>query len=203
MNFVDYQKLAMRTAKAMETVKLDLLHGGLGMQSEAGELVTMTKAHVFYGKPFDRANAIEEMGDIMWFAALTAASLGDDLGNIMATDSVSMQSFQTHPAHGVTSPSLGSMANNFLFLTCEMARHTGEALTAIYPSVFGNLELKKNNVRHSIHNTIRAVARGALVLTIDLDAIAIYNINKLSKRYPEKYSDVAALARADKQGEQA
>jgi len=41
------------------------------------------------------------------------------------------------------------------------------------------------------------------VLTIDLEAVAIFNINKLSKRYPDKYSDFAALARADKQGEQA
>lgn len=200
MNFSQYQLLAMRTAKAMETKKMDLMHAGLGMISETGELATMTKAHIFYGKPFDRTNAMEEMGDTMWFSALAAKSLDDDLGNIVAQ--AEMQSYQHHPAFGVCKPNAGTMAMDFLFCVSEMAHAAGRAHAAIYPSVFGNLELKKNNVKDDIKRTILAVARGALVLSIDLEAIAIFNITKLSKRYPDKYSDQAAIARADK-GEQA
>lgn len=106
----DYQEQAMRTNKWLPT-KEALVHGALGMASEAGELATAIKAHVVYGKELDRNNVVEELGDLLWFLQLTAITLG-----------------------------------------------------------------------------------------VSLEQVAQANITKLRARYPNKYSDEAAIARADKAG---
>lgn len=47
--------------------KADLLHMAVGVSGEAGELLDCIKKHVIYNKPLDRANAIEELGDIEFY----------------------------------------------------------------------------------------------------------------------------------------
>ena len=47
--------------------KADLLHMAVGISGEAGELLDCIKKHVIYNKPLDRENAIEELGDIMFY----------------------------------------------------------------------------------------------------------------------------------------
>lgn len=68
----DYITLAMRTCSPdfrPDLVPVNLLHGAIGMSTEAGELLDATKKALFYGKPLDRTNIIEECGDILWYMA--------------------------------------------------------------------------------------------------------------------------------------
>ncbi len=44
-----------------------VLHAALGVCSEAGELGDAIKKHAIYGKPLDRANLVEELGDLRFF----------------------------------------------------------------------------------------------------------------------------------------
>lgn len=60
-----------------------LFHGMVGVCTEAGELQDMVKKHVIYGKPFDRLNIKEELGDILWYVALAADAYGFTLDEIM------------------------------------------------------------------------------------------------------------------------
>ena len=46
------------------------LHAVAGIVTEAGELQDALKKHLFYGRPLDRTNLIEELGDLMWYVAL-------------------------------------------------------------------------------------------------------------------------------------
>lgn len=108
MDFQIYQAQAARTAKVGDD-QFNAVHAALGLASETGEFVDTVKKHVIYGKPLDAANLHEELGDLLWYMALAANSLGMSLADI-----------------------------------------------------------------------------------------AQANINKLRKRYPEKYTDMDALARADK-----
>jgi len=43
------------------------LHAALGVCGEAGELADGIKKHVIYGKPLDRENVIEELGDLRFY----------------------------------------------------------------------------------------------------------------------------------------
>ena len=49
---------------------MDLLHSAMGVCTESGELLDAVKKHVFYGKPLDTVNLVEEVGDILWYLSL-------------------------------------------------------------------------------------------------------------------------------------
>lgn len=78
LTWQDYVPLAGRTAKPMETAD-QVNHAILGMITEVGELADHYKRVWVYGKSFDRANFMEEIGDVCWYVALMAATLKYDL----------------------------------------------------------------------------------------------------------------------------
>lgn len=76
MNNISNQHAEMVTAlaKSGETIReevtgneMHLIHMMMGVTGEAGELLDAIKKHVIYRKPLDRANAIEELGDIEFY----------------------------------------------------------------------------------------------------------------------------------------
>lgn len=44
-----------------------LLHVAMGLSTEAGEFIDALKKHIFYNKPLDPINLIEELGDTSWY----------------------------------------------------------------------------------------------------------------------------------------
>jgi NTP pyrophosphatase (non-canonical NTP hydrolase) len=67
-------------------VPTDLLHCGLGLATEAGEFLDAVKKTIFYCKDFDRINAKEELGDVLWYVALGASALGLTLDDLMESN---------------------------------------------------------------------------------------------------------------------
>jgi len=74
VNFNDYQQQALFTAVDMPRND-DLIHAAFGLISEAGEIADAIKAEMVYGKPVDQVNQREEVGDGLWFVALTCRLL--------------------------------------------------------------------------------------------------------------------------------
>jgi NTP pyrophosphatase (non-canonical NTP hydrolase) len=60
-----------------------LLHAGMGMTTESGEFVDALKKHIYYGKPIDRTNLIEELGDQLWYVAVAIDALGTSFEDVM------------------------------------------------------------------------------------------------------------------------
>jgi NTP pyrophosphatase (non-canonical NTP hydrolase) len=60
-----------------------LTHYLLGVGTEAGELQDALKKHLIYGKELDRANLIEEIGDLSWYVARTLELLGSSFEEAM------------------------------------------------------------------------------------------------------------------------
>ena len=81
MSLNNYQKQAIRTAK-IEGFKFNITHAAMGLAGEAGEFTDCIKKYVIYGQSLDRINAVEELGDILWFVALACESLGVDMQTI-------------------------------------------------------------------------------------------------------------------------
>ncbi len=50
-----------------DATKMSILHMGVGIVGEAGELIDALKKHLFYNQPLDRANVIEELGDLEFY----------------------------------------------------------------------------------------------------------------------------------------
>lgn len=60
-----------------------LLHYALGLCTEVGELQDAIKKFVAYGKPIDRTNIKEELGDILWYHARMCALFGFSYEEVM------------------------------------------------------------------------------------------------------------------------
>jgi NTP pyrophosphatase (non-canonical NTP hydrolase) len=75
MSFSEFEHQAMRTAK-QGGFEFDLTHAALGLSGEVGEFVDCVKKHTIYGQDLNRENAVEELGDILWFVALGCQTLG-------------------------------------------------------------------------------------------------------------------------------
>lgn len=70
-------------ARLQDPQTVRLLHAAMGLTTEAAELVDMLKKHIFYGKPLDRVNAVEEVGDSMWYAGLAVDVLKTTMDEIL------------------------------------------------------------------------------------------------------------------------
>lgn len=81
--FQTYQALAMRTAKPMD-LQDDLLHAALGLTGEAGEFADCIKKHWAYAQPLDSQNAIEELGDLLWYVALACNAMNVGMDEVAA-----------------------------------------------------------------------------------------------------------------------
>ena len=55
-----------------------VLHAALGLSTESGEILDAVKKHCYYGKPLDKVNLFEEVGDLFWYLAILADEVGFD-----------------------------------------------------------------------------------------------------------------------------
>jgi len=60
-------KPAIEVYNQLTLTKIDCLHSAFGISGEAGELLDATKKYVFYNKPIDRENVVEELGDLEFY----------------------------------------------------------------------------------------------------------------------------------------
>lgn len=60
-----------------------ILHMCLGLSGEVGELIDAFKKHIIYGKPFDRENAEEEIGDALFYLQGICNAIGYSFGEAM------------------------------------------------------------------------------------------------------------------------
>lgn len=74
--YVAYKQFVIDLAKPMGSLKLNLLHGAVGVSGEAGELLDAIKKHWVYNKPLDVNNVLEELGDILFYMEVIKVELG-------------------------------------------------------------------------------------------------------------------------------
>jgi len=75
-------------ADSISPAKADLLHMGIGLSGEVGELLDSIKRHCIYSQPLDLVNLIEELGDIEFYLEGLRQNLGisreETIGNNIA-----------------------------------------------------------------------------------------------------------------------
>ena len=79
----DYQRAALRTAQ-MDNFSNEevLLNGVMGLNGEAGEVIDLVKKARFQGHELDTEKLMKELGDIAWYLAITAISIGYSLSDV-------------------------------------------------------------------------------------------------------------------------
>jgi len=76
----DFEKIYERV-ESVNTLRL--LHAGIGIATESGEFLDMLKKHIFYGKPIDVINLVEEMGDITFYLGIACDALQVSFEDVM------------------------------------------------------------------------------------------------------------------------
>lgn len=81
MTLDEYQSHVLRTSNDLPP-KLSLLNWALGLTGESGEFADLVKKHVFHEHDLDDDKAVKELGDILWYVARAAKTLGFSLSDV-------------------------------------------------------------------------------------------------------------------------
>ena len=190
MNLNEYQPLAMRTAKVFVTVPENLIHAALGIASEAGELA-LTIACAWMKLPFDIQNIPEEMGDACWYSAYLCDTMGWKFEDLILEPGTASE----------MAPELASavIGRNPVALALLAAHYGGEVTSVVKAHAIYGKELDDVMMKRHLALYVTTLSLLSDLHGFSFEEVTLaQNIAKLQKRYPDKYSDVDAIARADK-----
>ena len=69
----------------------DLLHAAIGLVTESAEFIDAIKKAIYYGRPLDKTNLKEELGDVLWYLALGCHALNTNIGEVMNRNIAKLQ----------------------------------------------------------------------------------------------------------------
>lgn len=78
----EYQIAASRTVGTDDREEM-LINGALGLCGESGEVADIVKKYKFQGHKLSREKIAEEIGDCLWYIAVTARAVGYTMNEIM------------------------------------------------------------------------------------------------------------------------
>lgn len=82
MTGTEYQQKAMRTASEKSKMAL-LIDGVMGLCGEAGECIDVVKKYLYQGHKLDKLKLKDELGDVLWYAAIICEALSITLDDVM------------------------------------------------------------------------------------------------------------------------
>lgn len=147
-----------------------LLHAVVGLQTEATEALVA-------GYNDDRDNLAEELGDLLWYAAIAADEFEATFSELMM----------------LADPPSSNMA-------LDLAMAASAALDHLKKVTFYGREIDRLFLARKVGTILSIVhATAQQDLGYGLDVLQEANIAKLRVRYPEKFTPEAAEARRDHQ----
>lgn len=94
--------------------------------------------------------------------------------------------------------SISSTTYDLLHAALGMSGEAGEFLDAVKKTFIYNKPLDVENAKEEIGDCLWYMALACRTLNVSFEELMQENIDKLTKRYPEKYTDEHAITRADK-----
>ena len=82
MNLQQYQDLAIRTKNKALTYKEQVANLSMGLSGECGEVLDYLKKCLYQGHHLEVSVVEKELGDVMWYLAVLADTIGLDLADI-------------------------------------------------------------------------------------------------------------------------
>lgn len=167
----EYFELANRTSRDLGTKK-NIVHASLGIISEIGELADMLKRNLAYGKPFDKINLVEECGDVMWYIPLMCRQFSIDFASLFPT-----REYALDPVD-VLVEDLVNWAGPLVASARTCHEHS------LTPTFVPHLS--------AVVRTLDKICRAA---GYTLEEAMLRNIMKLNERFPDGFTEWAALNR--------
>jgi len=83
MELKEYQELCKRTASDFDNLDLEISNWGLGISGEAGDIASCIKKVVFHKNDSVKEGIKENLGDMMWYAAMICNFFNWDFGDVL------------------------------------------------------------------------------------------------------------------------
>lgn len=165
----EYQQLASRTCPDLGTNQRNELHMWLGIVTEIGETLDIFKKFIAYNKSMDLINLGEELADQCWYAANNSLRVAEPL---IEPD------FLTEVTLLLTPNEIGSIAATKEEVACYLYT-----------------DFLDSSQEHNCQRVFDIAFTICDLYEIDFWQALTNNIAKLQVRYPEKFTNEAALNR--------
>lgn len=189
MHFNEYHDLAQRTAKQYPMMQQNLIHAALGLSTEFMEAFVA----------FDPEHVKEEIGDYCWYIPVACEALGFKLGDLVAE----VLKLDIVDANASVIQSRAATRIGSSLMMQIGAKPTGDFITMVKRVAIYDKDLSPVMVAQAkgyLVNMVQFAAVMAERCGFTLAAALRDNIAKLRERFPDKYTNEAAEARADKGG---
>lgn len=196
MNLKDYTPLAMRTEsknymRLFRPLDVRLNHAALGIASETAKLLDWLAANHAAQQSegaavVDRANLLEELGDILWYAALGSDAIGIELADLVE---VGRQQDFNLPWPG------GSLLDTAQAAIRWLNRAAGELADFVKRTIFYGQQIDPAKAGSSLAYVLTAVRHLAEAAGSSIEEVAAINIAKLRRRYPNTFNSNDAVNR--------
>lgn len=186
MTIVAYQQAAQRTLAHLEGDN-DTLHMVLGIATETGELCDIFKRNLAYGKEIDKVNLAEEIGDQAWYWSNLATLNNIALQDMVVGEGSEQKLFET-----------ASIDDGYVF------RLVLKNIESSYQASSLHLHITKNELQglfsqdlfaDLIQKEVKNLFMIATASGLDFQECLYKNIAKLKVRFPDKFTEEAALNR--------
>ena len=179
----EYRLLAARTLPDLGSIGNNLLHMEAGIAGEfLGETVDILKKTFAYKKPLDKVHLGEELADTVWYCA-GVETINKLPGMVISFDEESIASVENIKNQTIT----------YIKESVEIRKSTIE--TECLGFILANKGAVDSTNRGAVLAIIGLCMGICEVLNIDFWQALTNNISKLQVRYPEKFTEEAALNR--------
>lgn len=204
MKATEHLERALRTCKYLNPID-DLIHGIAGIRSEIGEMIDAYKKALVYGKPLDKTNLLEEIGDVIWFIQLTRKVCG--LNTIDTEDVVPLLSDGGQESADALLSSPRAQVSLLFVADVQMVGSLAEHLTPYDLDnsycYFLDTPSGRDEMDSITLNTLLAMHLLARVSGFTLGDVMAANVAKLEARYPSGEFSVDQALNRDKDAERA
>ena len=192
MNYQQYIEDCLRTESPYtftttnELVSPRLLHGVIGLVTETGELLDAIKKSLFYSKPLDKTNLIEELGDLLWYISLILKDCDITYDSVMKVKYCTRRNEMVN--HNI---------DYYLTRIIKLDLTVKDLLDLITPEsfYFGNKNELVSDIEIELRYILCAIYDLAIALDTTIEQVMTININKLKLRYPDKFNSDQAINR--------
>ena len=181
----EYRLLAARTLPDLGSVGNNLLHMEAGIAGEfLGEAVDILKKTFAYKKPLDKVHLGEELADTVWYCA-GVETINKLPGTVIVFDEEAIASVENIKNQTIT----------YIKESVEIEIRSSSIETECLGVILANKRAVDSTNRGAILAIIGICMGICEVLEIDFWQALTNNISKLQVRYPEKFTEEAALNR--------
>lgn len=90
LRFDEYQKQSYIACQEHADNKEEIMHWSIGLAEEAGEVLGVFK-HRYYGGEYTLEDAVEELGDVLWYISALCNALGVQMEDVAAYNLAKLQ----------------------------------------------------------------------------------------------------------------